>query len=329
MDITAGLSQSILESNLSDFEALLKESVSVEDSFLSDVTRHLINAGGKRIRPILAITSAKAGNAKITKDILLSGVAVELVHLASLYHDDVMDDAESRRNVQSVNSRWGNLIAIVAGDYLLAKAAGIAARLGQEIAELLANTLADLCAGQILEVQTAYLTSRSIESYLESISGKTASLMATSCRIGALAANLDREYVETVTNIGKSLGMVFQIRDDILDLVATTEVLGKQPAQDLLEGIYTAPVLMALDDPEGSDLNSLLTRDMSDGSIQKALKIIFKSNGVKQSWALAHDFADKSLESAKQLDTPEAKELGGLAKYLLDETLEIVQPYLV
>lgn len=328
MDITEALTQSNLEADLRDFEQLLRESVAVHDSFLSDVTRHLIDAGGKRIRPILAITSAQAGNAEVTKDVLMSGIAVELVHLASLYHDDVMDDANTRRNVESVNSRWGNLVAIVAGDYLLAKAAGIAARLGREIAELLADTLADLCAGQILEVQTAYKTSRTIDSYFDAIAGKTASLMATSCRIGALAANLDRDHVEIVTNIGRSLGMVFQIRDDILDLIAPAEVLGKKPAQDLMEGIYTLPVLEALRTPAGPSLEPLLTNQMDDSSIQKALQIILETDGIALSWAKATEYANSSFESGKTIGSPYAVELGGLANFILDQTLQLVKPYL-
>lgn len=326
--ITDALTQLNLDSHLEAFEILLRESVEVDDVLLSEVSRHLMNAGGKRIRPVLAITSAAAGGAEINRDVLLSGIAVELVHLGSLYHDDVMDDATDRRNVESVNYRWGNLIAIVAGDYLLAKAAGIAARLGQEIAELLANTLGDLCAGQILEAQTAFSLTRTDDSYFKAISGKTASLMATACRIGALAANLDRDYTDIVTKIGRNLGMVFQIRDDILDLVATAEVLGKKPAQDLIEGIYTLPVIEALNSPYGAELESLLSRTMDDSSVDKAVKIILSSGGISMAWSKAQHFAQESLANSAQLDSPIATELGAMAKFLLDKTYGIVKPYL-
>lgn len=328
MHITDALTQLNLDTILEDFEVLLMESVAVDDDFLSEVSRHLIDAGGKRLRPILAITSAAAGGAEISREVLLSGIAVELVHLASLYHDDVMDDASQRRKVESVNFRWGNLVAIVAGDYLLAKAAGIAARLGQEIAELLANTLADLCVGQILEVQTSYSVSRSNESYFEAISGKTASLMATACRIGALVSNLDGNHVEAVTKIGRSLGMVFQIRDDILDLVASAEILGKTPAQDLLEGIYTLPVIEALKTPYKADLEPLLTRNMDQASVDKATKIILSSGGISKAWEIAKEFATQSHLGAVKLESPIAAELGSLAQFLLDETYGIVHPYL-
>ncbi len=328
MQITDALTQLNLDAHLEDFETLLRESVAVDDNFLSEVSRHLMEAGGKRIRPVLAITAAAAGGAEIDRNVLLSGIAVELVHLGSLYHDDVMDDASDRRNVKSVNFRWGNVIAIVAGDFLLAKAAGIAARLGQEIAELLANTLGDLCAGQILEAHTSFSLARTDESYFKAISGKTASLMGTACRIGALAANLDRAYIETVTKVGQSLGMVFQIRDDILDLVATAEILGKTPAQDLLEGIYTLPVIEALKTPYRNELETLLSRNMDDSSVDKAVKIILSSGGVGKAWSQAQHFALLSRERAAQLNSPLATELGQMAQFLLDNTLDMVKPYI-
>lgn len=310
-----------------DFEGLLREVVSVENSFLSDVSRHLIDAGGKRIRPILSITSALAGGAEVTKEVLLAGIAVELVHLASLYHDDVMDNASQRRNVESVNSRWGNLVAIVAGDYLLAKAAGIAAGLGQEIAELLADTLAELCSGQILEVQTAFNLERTEEAYLGAISGKTASLMATSCRIGALAADLERDHVDAVTSIGRSLGMVFQLRDDILDLIADEQTLGKEPAQDLLEGIYTLPVIVALQEPGAEKLRTLLSYSMSPEAVQNAVGLVTASGGIRAAWKVAQDYAQESIKRSKSINSILGSELGAMARYLLDSTEPLVERY--
>lgn len=328
MQITEALSHIDLENTLNDFELLLQESVSVDDGFLASVTRHLIDAGGKRIRPILAVASAAAGDAEISREVLLAGAAVELVHLASLYHDDVMDDADRRRNVESVNARWGNLVAIVAGDFLLAKAAGIAARLGQDIAELLADTLSLLCTGQILEVQSAYSLNRTRSSYFEAISGKTASLMATSCRIGASAAGLSESHINAVTEIGHSLGMVFQIRDDILDLCASRETLGKKPAQDLLEGVYTLPVIEALDGPHRAELEGLLTPDIDEESLGKARDLILTSGGIAKAWSQAESYSRASVASAKNINSAIATQLGGVAAYLLDEVADVVAPYL-
>ena len=225
-------------------------SVVGDDPFLNEVATHLIEAGGKRLRPSLDDRGlVPAAPARSLEEILLGGVSVELVHLASLYHDDVMDEATRRRNVESVNARWGNLVAIVAGDFLLARSAEIAASLGTEVAGLLAATLARLCQGQVAEVRAAFQIDRDEEDYLRCIADKTAALMSTACRIGALTAGLDRTQIDALTAFGEGFGMVFQIRDDVLDVVASESELGKPPGQDLAEGIYTLPVQRALARP--------------------------------------------------------------------------------
>ena len=255
MNPTEALGLPRLQEGLQRLEPLLTASVVTGDGFLDEVTTHLIAAGGKRLRPLLALATATGGNRDATEDDLMGGVAVELVHLASLYHDDVIDEATIRRNVESVNSRFGNLVAIVAGDYLLARSAAIAASLGTEIAALLADTLGRLCQGQVTEVRSAFQIGRSHQDYIDSISGKTAALMATSCRIGALTGGLPTSEVEACTEFGRKFGMVFQVRDDILDITATDGELKKPPGQDLAEGIYTLPALLALADPDaGPDL---------------------------------------------------------------------------
>ncbi len=228
MNVVELLGLPTLEDQLQGLEPLLVESVITGDTFLDEVTTHLLAAGGKRLRPSLALATATSGARPATREDLLGGVAVELVHLASLYHDDVMDEATMRRNVESVNARFGNLIAIVAGDFLLARSAEIAAGLGTEIAGLLAATLGRLCQGQIAEVRSAFQKNRTREEYTETIACKTASLMATSCRIGALTGGLPREQVEAYTEFGRYFGMIFQVRDDVLDVVGTEAELGKQ-----------------------------------------------------------------------------------------------------
>ena len=201
MNATEALGLPFLEEDLQRLEPLLRTSVTTGDHFLDDVTTHLINAGGKRLRPLLAIVSATAGERPASENDLLGGVAVELVHLASLYHDDVIDEAVIRRNVESVNSRFGNLVAIVAGDYLLARSAAIAAGLGTEIAGLLATTLGHLCQGQVTEVRAAFQIERTQEDYFSAIAGKTAALAATSCRIGALTGGAPDDEVTALHDL--------------------------------------------------------------------------------------------------------------------------------
>src|SRR5207302_6545818 len=158
-------------------ETALRQAVRGDDPFLTEVASHLLSAGGKRLRPALALAASyRRGGAPASDEAVMGGVSVELVHLGSLYHDDVMDDAATRRGVESVNARWGNLVAIVAGDFLLARASEISARLGAEVAALMAATIGRLCEGQVLELKAAYDTTRAEDAYLASIAGKTAAL---------------------------------------------------------------------------------------------------------------------------------------------------------
>jgi heptaprenyl diphosphate synthase len=310
-----------LEEDLARLEGTLRRVVTTEDPFLSEVATHLIAAGGKRLRPSLSVASAAAGGAAASEEVLLGGVAVELVHQASLYHDDVMDEAATRRSVQSVNARWGNLVAVVAGDFLLARAAGIAASLGTEVAGLLAATLARLCEGQVSEVHTAFDVGRSEQAYFATIQGKTASLMATSCRIGALTAGLDRRYVDALTTLGECFGMVFQIRDDILDVVASSEALGKAAGQDLVRGVYTLPVLRAMADAGvGPELRSLLGRPLDATERDKARSVIAGSGAVASAAAVGRRYADLAAVAATGLNPgPTSAALGRLGHLLVDD----------
>jgi heptaprenyl diphosphate synthase len=310
-----------LEDQLRRLEPLLVESVVTGDGFLDEVTTHLLAAGGKRLRPVLALATATAGTGEASREDLLGAAAVELVHLASLYHDDVMDEATVRRNVESVNARFGNLVAIVAGDFLLARSAEIAAGLGTEIAGLLAATLGDLCQGQVAEVHAAFQVGRSQDDYSKAIAGKTASLMSASCRIGAITGGLPRDQVEAFTTFGRYFGMIFQVRDDILDVVGTEAELGKPAGQDLAEGIYTLPVLLALADPSvGPELSPLLGQPLGQPERDKARSIVAGSAAIGDSVAVARDYAELAASAAVGGTSPSlARGLAGLAHSLVDD----------
>ena len=320
MNVVDLLGLPTLEDQLTSLEPLLVESVVTGDAFLDEVTTHLLAAGGKRLRPVLALATATSGERDATRDDLLGAVAVELVHLASLYHDDVMDEATMRRNVESVNSRFGNLVAIVAGDFLLARSAEIAAGLGVEIAALLAATLGELCQGQVAEVRAAFRVDRSIDDYSTAIAGKTASLMATSCRIGALTGGLSLPEVEAFTDFGRCFGMIFQVRDDILDVVGTEADLGKPAGQDLAEGIYTLPVLLTLADPVyGSELRDLLGQPLGIPEQDKARAIVSDSGAIAASVAVARDYADQATAAAQVGPSPRlAESFARLAHTMVD-----------
>jgi len=295
-----------LNPSLEKLEALLAKSAGADDPFLSEVAGHLISAGGKRLRPALTICSALASGGEITENVLLGGVAVELVHLASLYHDDVMDEATARRGVASVNARWGNNIAVVSGDFLLARAAGIAASLGTEVAALLASTLADLCEGQIIECQSIFDTSRTEEAYFASVKGKTAALMATSCRIGAIVSGADRREVDALTRFGTGFGIAFQVLDDILDIIGEEAEIGKLTGQDLAEGIYTLPTLRALtDQSRGKELEEMLGKNLLEAERAQARSLVASTTAVSESVQVAMSYVADASKETENLKRPE------------------------
>ena len=310
-----------LGDDLAGLEKALTASVLADDPFLSQVAGHLIKAGGKRLRPALALTAAAVGGVEATPDVVQGGVSVELVHLGSLYHDDVMDDGTSRRGVETVNARWGNLVAILAGDFLLARASEIAASLGNEVAGLLANTIGRLCEGQVGELRTAFDVGRTEEAYLTSIGGKTASLMSASCRIGGITAGLDRPAIDALTAYGHAFGMVFQIRDDILDVVGTDESLGKAAGQDLVQGTYTLPVIIALREPEaGDELRALLGKPLDTPERDKARDIVRSTDAVAAARAAAGRYADQAAEAARSFPPgPVADAMAHLGHKLLED----------
>ena len=243
-----------LANDLARVETALFTWTSSEYPYMTQIAQHLIRAGGKRVRPGFSLAAAAAvrGSAEpASEETILGAAAVELVHLGSLCHDDVMDDATTRRGVASVNAEWGNLKAILAGDFLLAKASEIAASLGTEVAGLLAATISELCEGQMLELRDTFDLERTEEDYLRSIDGKTASLLSTACRIGGLTVNADVATLDALTVFGRSYGMAFQIMDDVLDLVANDSTMGKPTGHDIAEGVYTLPLLQALAAHEG------------------------------------------------------------------------------
>ena len=306
-----------VDTHLAAVDERLLASVTTDDDQLTEMTSHLIRAGGKRLRPLLSVLSASTGS-EVTLDVIDGGVAVELVQVGSLYHDDVIDEADSRRGVESVNVRWNNLTAILAGDFLLAKASEIAARLGTEVAELLAKTIGRLCEGEILELRHAYSTSRPEDAYFAAIEGKTASLYATACRIGAIVGDLPRPHVEALTEFGRSFGMAFQLVDDILDLVATEAELGKPAAHDLTEGVYNLPVLRALAGDAGDELRTLLGSPIEGAERDRARELVIGSGAIQATIAEAERFVAGAKEAlASMTQSPATTTLADGADHLL------------
>ncbi len=300
----------------------LKGAVVTDDAYFSELTSHLVDAGGKLLRPALAVAAGAVADpsAPVPDTVVLGGVSVELVQIGSLYHDDVMDEALTRRSVESVNARWGNLRAILAGDFLLAKASEIAASLGTEVAALLAATIGRMCEGQVRELQTTFDVRRTEEQYLAAIDGKTASLFASAARIGALVVELPRADVESLTTFGHRYGMAFQVVDDILDVVATDEQLGKPAGNDLAEGIYTFPAIRALRNPKvGDELASLLGRTLDRDDVDRARKLVRTGDAIEASTSLARHHCVEAVDALDALpDNAAVDHLRSMATGLLE-----------
>ena len=305
-------------------EAAMHEAVQTPDPYLTEIASHLVVAGGKRLRPIVAVAAAQVGGRPADSDVVRGGVACELVHLGSLYHDDVIDESGTRRGVETVNAKWGNLQAILAGDFLLSRASELAASLGTEVAGLLARTLGWLCAGEIEQLRHTYDIGRREDSYLVSIEGKTASLYGTAARIGGIVAGLERPTVDALTEWGNAYGMVFQIVDDILDITDTSEQLGKPAGHDMVEGVYTLPVLrtLALERAAGAELASLLGQPLDAAERDKALAIVRANEGVASAAATARTYVTAAEEACTALPvSPAADALRAAPAALLESAI--------
>lgn len=284
-----------LRDGLDGVERALENAVLTDSSdLLSETSRHLLAAGGKRIRPMLVLLGGHFGDPSDPR-LVPGAVAIELTHLATLYHDDVIDEAHSRRWTPSVNARWGNTVAILTGDYLFARASEISAELGTEVSRLLARTIAVLCDGQIREVDIAGRLDVSEDAYMEIIRRKTAYLMAASCRLGGMLSGAPVEEVELLGRYGDALGTAFQLSDDIMDVTASERELGKEPGTDMREGVYTLPVMAALRrGPRGSELADLLASGPPSGERLKRALGIVRSDG-----SLAHARSAVTREVAR------------------------------
>lgn len=252
--------EAVIASGLSDTEKILNERIEGKYLFANETARHLIVAGGKRFRPLITILGSLVGTG-INDRVIKAAAVCELTHLATLYHDDVMDEAPLRRGVESANSRWGNSVAILTGDYLFAKMSQILAELGPEAVKLQADTFERLVIGQILETQGPGNGVDPLDHYLQVVADKTGSLIATSLRFGAMFAGCSKEEIETLTEFGEKIGVAFQLADDIIDIASESLESGKTPGTDLREGIPTLVTLNAMksDDPKDASLKLALS----------------------------------------------------------------------
>jgi heptaprenyl diphosphate synthase len=265
-------------------EELLREHIKGDYPLVEETSRHLVAAGGKRLRPLLTLISSHFGDSS-RKEIIPAAVVCELTHLATLYHDDVMDEAPLRRGVESANNRWGNTIAILTGDYLFSKASDLLADLGPEAVRLQARTFERLVIGQIMETQGPQNWEDPLAHYLRVVGDKTGSLIATSARFGGMLSGAPREVTETLTKFGEQIGIAFQLADDVIDIASESNQSGKTPGTDLREGVPTLVTLnvMASAKVEDAELQRLLSAPIHDeDTVAQVLRALRKHDGLNQ-----------------------------------------------
>ncbi|TDD92853.1 polyprenyl synthetase family protein [Saccharopolyspora karakumensis] len=303
-------------------EQLLHDEVQSDLDFATRTSLHLVDAGGKRFRPLFVLLAAQFGD-PTTDEVVKSGAVVEMIHLATLYHDDVMDEATMRRGATSANARWDNSVAILTGDFLFAKASQLIADLGAEAVRRMAATFEALVTGQMRETEGVGEGDDAIDFYLKVIYEKTGSLIATAGRFGAWFSGADAATIESLERIGKLIGTGFQISDDIIDIASPSKESGKTPGTDLREGVKTLPMLYALADENCPPrLRELLGRPLSsDAEVAEALELLRESRGLERTRGTLQEFADDARKELASLpDVPAREALSSLVDYVVART---------
>jgi heptaprenyl diphosphate synthase len=316
-----------LQARLALVEERLRDAVAQSDRLADATSRHLVNAGGKRLRPALALLTAHLGDAS-RPEVVDAAVVVELTHLATLYHDDVMDSAPTRRGAPAAHEVWGNSVAILTGDLLFARASSVVAGLGPQAVRIQAETFERLCLGQLHETVGPSEDDDPVEFYLQVLADKTGSLIATSARFGAMFAGCTPTEVQQVTRYGELAGVAFQLADDVIDVRSDAATTGKTPGTDLREGVATMPVLLlrrrvaAGGSPEDASLLAAIDGDLSsDEALATVVAALGAHPVVDETAALAQTWAARAIEAIDNLPDGDVKaSLVGFAQALVART---------
>ncbi len=308
---------SFLNSDINIIEKKLEETIQSDSFLLKQASMHTLQAGGKRIRPIFVLLAGKFGHydIEVMKDV---AVALELIHMASLVHDDVIDDADLRRGQPTVKSKWDNQIAMYTGDFVFALSLELMSNIKDPAAhKILANTIVEVTIGEIQQIKDKYRFNQNFRDYFRRIKRKTALLIAASCQLGAIAAGASESVHKNLYRFGYYVGMSFQITDDILDFTASEAELGKPAGSDLLQGNITAPVLYALENEEIREEIIKVNENTQPNQISEIITLIKQSGAIEKSIALSDLYLDKALAVLEELPTNKAKKtLRDIAKYI-------------
>ena len=291
----------VIQSDLEVLNEGLIGAVSSSVELVNEVGTHLVTAGGKRIRPALCLLSARGGDEFSLERVLPLAEALELIHTASLVHDDVIDAADTRRGEPTANAKWDNQIAILGGDYIFARAFGLIAEggYGDYVSKRLAELVCNLSVGEIIQDHTVYQAVRDLDNYYERIQKKTADFLEICCELGGLVGGMSQENTKKLAEYGHCIGMAFQITDDVLDIMQTSEKIGKPAGNDIRQGIVTLPVIHALNVSEDAEeLADIVTNpEMTGQMVERALSIVRATDGVE----VAKAKADEYLQRARQV----------------------------
>ena len=284
----------VIKGDLEVLEQGLQEAVTSTNDLVTEVGMHIVTSGGKRIRPALCLLSARGGRPFDLPHVLPLAEALELIHTASLVHDDVIDEADTRRGAATANARWNNQVAILSGDYIFARAFTLIAEEGYDpyVSKRLADLVCNLSVGEIIQDHAVYQASRGMADYYERIQKKTADFLEICCELGAMVGGMDREAMKKLAEYGHCIGMAFQITDDLLDIEQTAETIGKPAGNDIRQGIVTLPVIRAIEtSPDAEELERIVTdMEMTDEMVERALEIVKATDGVDFAKAKADEY---------------------------------------
>lgn len=308
-----------VQAELVAVEEELASIISSKVGLVTDIGGHLLRAGGKRLRPALYILCAKSGRPDPV-GLVPVAAAIELIHMATLVHDDVIDNAATRRGLATANARWGNLVTVLAGDYLFAKAFSlIAVHGGSRALEILTGTICAICEGEISQAEALFNPSQTEDGYLARIGQKTAGFIAASCELGALSAGLSAGDAAALRDYGYAMGMAFQITDDLLDLTASSEQIGKPAGNDLRQGVLTLPVIYALQhSAQREELRNIIAaREMTDENVKRGIAIVHATDAVEYCYRQANDYlAAARRKLPASLPAEVGKTLGDIADFV-------------
>ncbi|PKM80362.1 MAG: heptaprenyl diphosphate synthase [Firmicutes bacterium HGW-Firmicutes-14] len=298
----------VIKNDMEIVERELKKIVKTHDPLLTETSAHLLNAGGKRLRPAFALVAGRTCEAKSDKIICLA-VALELIHMASLVHDDVVDASYTRRGMPTVKANWGDQVSIYTGTYLFARSLDLIARCDNPvISRILADISVRMCEGEIRQIATSYDSDQTVKDYFFRIKSKTALLISASCELGAVACGAQERQVKALSRYGYYLGMAFQITDDILDFTASQQELGKPVGSDLRQGIVTLPVIFALTlSPDRERLAGIVKiKDKKEGEVLEAISIVKQCGAIEKAYGVANRYIEKAKNELKYLPSGRA-----------------------